>query len=137
MGEHPLLWDEFHPNLYRVTAEVCADGVLWDAAAEEFRRSCCELAVLARLPRFVWEGGETLAAEIVVSNYSPAPAELAAVWVVEDGLGTELARGSLPARAVPQGGVTGLGTIHVELPRLSARRARAGGSKGRGGAPGL
>lgn len=123
MGEHPLLWDEFHPNLYRVTAEVCADGVLWDAAAEEFRRSCCELAVLARLPRFVWEGGETLAAEIVVSNYSPAPAELAAVWVVEDGLGTELARGSLPARAVPQGGVTGLGTIHVELPRLSAPRA--------------
>lgn len=123
MGEHPLLWDEFHPNLYRVTAEVCADGVLWDAAAEEFRRSCCELAVLARLPRFVWEGGETLAAEIVVSNYSPAPAELAAAWVVEDGLGTELARGSLPARAVPQGGVTGLGTIHVELPRLSAPRA--------------
>ena len=123
MGEHPLLWDEFHPNLYRVTAEVCADGVLWDAAAEEFRRSCCELTVLARLPRFVWEGGETLAAEIVVSNYSPAPAELAAVWVVEDGLGTELARGSLPARAVPQGGVTGLGTIHVELPRLSAPRA--------------
>lgn len=123
MGEHPLLWDEFHPNLYRVTAEVCADGILWDAAAEEFRRSCCELAVLARLPRFVWEGGETLAAEIVVSNYSPAPAELAAVWVVEDGLGTELARGSLPARAVPQGGVTGLGTIHVELPRLSAPRA--------------
>lgn len=90
---------------------------------EEFRRSCCELTVLARLPRFVWEGGETLAAEIVVSNYSPAPAELAAVWVVEDGLGTELARGSLPARAVPQGGVTGLGTIHVELPRLSAPRA--------------
>ncbi len=123
MGEHPLLWDEFHPNLYRVTAEVCADGILWDAAAEEFRRSCCELTVLARLPRFVWEGGETLAAEIVVSNYSPAPAELAAVWVVEDGLGTELARGSLPARAVPQGGVTGLGTIHVELPRLSAPRA--------------
>lgn len=123
MGEHPLLWDEFHPNLYRVTAEVCADGVLWDAAAEKFRRSCCELTVLARLPRFVWEGGETLAAEIVVSNYSPAPAELAAVWVVEDGLGTELSRGSLPARAVPQGGVTGLGTIHVELPRLSAPRA--------------
>ena len=123
MGEHPLLWDEFHPNLYRVTAEVCADGVLWDAAAEEFRRSCCELTVLARLPRFVWEGGETLAAEIVVPNYSPAPAELAAAWVVEDGLGTELARGNLPARAVPQGGVTELGTIHVELPRLSAPRA--------------
>ena len=36
MGEHPLLWDEFHPNLYRVTAEVCADGILWDAAAEDF-----------------------------------------------------------------------------------------------------
>ena len=90
---------------------------------EEFRRSCCELAVLARLPRFVWEGGETLAAEIVVSNYSPAPAELAVAWVVEDGRGTELARGNLPARAVPQGGVTELGTIHVELPWLSAPRA--------------
>ena len=87
---------------------------------EQFRRSCCELAVLARLPRFVWEGGDVLTAEIVVSNYSPAPAELALAWTLEDGRGTVLARGSLPARTVPQGGVTRLGAIETELPRLSA-----------------
>lgn len=85
---------------------------------EQFRRSCCELAVLARLPRLVWEGGDTLAAEIAVSNYSPAPAELALSWVIEDDVGTVLARGSLPARTVPQGGVTGLGTLETVLPRL-------------------
>lgn len=87
---------------------------------EDFRRSCCELAVLARLPRFVWEGGDVLTAEILVSNYSPAPAELALSWVIEDDRGTALARGSLPARVVPQGGVTRLGAIETELPRLSA-----------------
>lgn len=89
-------------------------------APEDFRRSCCELAVLARLPRFVWEGGDALTAEILVSNYSPAPAELALSWTLEDDRGTVLARGSLPAHTVPQGGVTRLGTIETELPRLSA-----------------
>lgn len=89
-------------------------------APEDFRRSCCELAVLARLPRFVWEGGDALMAEILVSNYSPAPAELALSWTLEDDRGTVLARGSLPARTVPQGGVTRLGAIETELPRLPA-----------------
>lgn len=86
---------------------------------EDFRRSCCELAVLARLPRFVWEGGDALTAEILASNYSPAPAELALSWTLEDDRGTVLARDSLPARTVPQGGVTRLGIIETELPRLS------------------
>ena len=72
---------------------------------EEFRRSCCELAVLARLPKFVWEGGEMLTAEILVSNYSPAPAELALAWTLEDGGGRVLAQGKFLARTVPQGGV--------------------------------
>lgn len=89
-------------------------------APEDFRRSCCELAVLARLPRFVWEGGDALTAEILVSNYSPAPAELALSWVLEDDRGTVLARGGLPARPVPQGGVTRLGALEAELPQLSA-----------------
>lgn len=89
-------------------------------APEDFRRSCCELAVLAKLPRFVWEGGDRLTAEVLVSNYSPAPAELALSWALEDDRGTVLARGGLPARSVPQGGVTRLGTLEMELPRLSA-----------------
>ena len=88
-------------------------------APENFRRSCCELAVLARLPRFVWEGGDQLTAEILVSNYSPAPAELTLSWVLEDDRGTVLARGALPARLVPQGGVTRLGVLEAELPQLS------------------
>ena len=95
----------------------CSKGAV---ASEEFRRSCCELAVLARLPRFVWEGGDTMSAEIVVSNYSPAPAELALSWAIEEDRGTVLARGSLPARHVPQGGVSLLGIVEAELPRLSA-----------------
>lgn len=88
-------------------------------APEDFRRSCCELAVLAKLPRFVWEGGDALTVEILVSNYSPAPAELALSWVLEDGRGTVLARGGLPARLVPQGGVARLGALEAELPQLS------------------
>ncbi len=87
---------------------------------QQFRRSCCELAVLAKMPRFVWAGGETLTAQAVVSNYSPAPAQLALAWTIEDDRGTVLARGGLPARAVPQGGVTSLGTIRAQLPPLSS-----------------
>ena len=87
---------------------------------EQLRRSCCELAVLARLPRFVWEGGDKLTAEILVSNYSPAPAELALVWSVEDDQGAVLARGALPACTIPQGGVTRLGALEAELPPLAA-----------------
>ena len=87
---------------------------------QQFRRSCCELAVLARLPRFVWEGGDVLTAEILVSNYSPAPAELALSWTLEDSQGAVLVRGVLPSRTVPQGGVTRLGALEAELPRLSA-----------------
>lgn len=89
---------------------------------EEFRRSCCELAVLARLPRFVWEGGETLTARVLIANYSPAPARLAVDWALEDDGGAVLAQGRLGERAVSQGGVTDCGSIGVELPRLTSAR---------------
>ena len=56
----------------------------------------------------------------MVPNYSPAPAELAVAWTLEDDRGSVLASGSLPARPVPQGGVTRLGRIETALPRLSA-----------------
>lgn len=46
-----------------------------------------------------------LTAEILVSNYSPAPAELALAWTLEDGGGRVLAQGKFLARTVPQGGV--------------------------------
>ena len=86
----------------------------------EFRRSCCELAVLARMPRFVWEGGETFEAELVVSNYSPGGARLGVGWTLETGGGAVLAQGRLPEQAVPQGMATSCGTVRAKLPALSA-----------------
>lgn len=86
----------------------------------EFRRSCCDLAVLARMPRFVWEGGETFEAELVVSNYSPGGARLGVGWTLETGGGAVLAQGRLPEQAVPQGMATSCGTVRAKLPTLSA-----------------
>ena len=87
---------------------------------EEFRRSCCELAVLAKMPRFVWEGGESFEAQVVASNYSPAPARLGVDWTLEADDGRVIARGRLDERSVPQGAVTDFGSIRAELPRLAA-----------------
>lgn len=89
-------------------------------APEEFRRSCCELAVLAKIPRFVWEGGESFEAQIVVSNYSPGPLRLGVDWTLEADDGQVLARGRLSERPVPQGAVTDFGPIQAELPLLAA-----------------
>ena len=87
---------------------------------EEFRRSCCELAVLAKLPRFVWEGGESFEAQIVVANYSPGPVRLGVDWTLEADGGRVLGWGCLNERLVPQGAVTDFGPIRVELPPLAA-----------------
>ena len=36
MGENPLLWDEFHPNLYRMTVDVYQNGTLCAQRSEDF-----------------------------------------------------------------------------------------------------
>lgn len=87
-------------------------------APDMFRRSCCELTVLAKMPRFVWKGGETFTAQVVVPNYSEDAAQCKAVWILETEDGELLAKGTLAGRTVPQGQITDFGLIEAKLPLL-------------------
>lgn len=47
--------------------------------AKTWRRFCCETVPLARLPRFVYEAGDTLRASIEISHFGEAPLEKATI----------------------------------------------------------
>ena len=49
--------------------------------AASWRRFCCETVPLARLPRFVFEAGDTLRASIEISHFGEVPLENATVLV--------------------------------------------------------
>lgn len=85
---------------------------------EVFRRSCSELTVLAKMPRFVWKGGESFTAQIMTPNYSPDTAQFRIVWTLATEDGQPLAQGALPERTVPQGQITDFGLVEAKLPLL-------------------
>lgn len=81
-----------------------------------FRQSCCELTVLARLPRFVWAGDEAFAARILVSNYTADAITCSVNWRLEDSHNRPLASGRFPNVLLPQGQVTVCGLARAQLP---------------------
>lgn len=104
------------------TAPVGVLDVFWDPkpylAAPDFARFCGPTVVLARLPRRVWQDGETLCATLEVAHFGPADLCAGAGWRLEDARGTTLASGELPPVAIPQGGNTVLGALRLPLAGL-------------------
>lgn len=85
-------------------------------APQVFRRSCCELPVLARMARFVWSPGERFCAEILVPNYSAADACMDVHWALEQEDGTTVAQGCFSQVSLTQGTVTRCGHAEALLP---------------------
>lgn len=81
-----------------------------------FRRSCCELPVLARMARFVWSPGERFCAEILVPNYSAADACMDVHWALEQEDGATVAQGCFSQVSLTQGTVTRCGHAEALLP---------------------
>lgn len=86
---------------------------------EEFRQSCSELAVLARIPKFVWKNGEVFTADIVISNYSAADLKTSVTWRLLDESGEKIAEGVTGMAEAPQGRVADAGAIRAELNGIS------------------
>ena len=90
-----------------------------DITAEEFRQSCSELTVLARLPKFVWEDNEIFTADVVIPNYSAADIRTSVHWVLETEDGQEIQKGTLDSAVAEQGEVNKMGTVRIDLNGIS------------------
>ena len=86
---------------------------------EEFRQSCSELAVLARIPKFVWKNDEVFTADIVIPNYSAADLKTSVTWRLLDESGEKIAEGVTGMAEAPQGRVADAGAIRAELNGIS------------------
>jgi hypothetical protein len=84
--------------------------------AAQYSRFCNSTVPLARLAKRVFTSDETLAAQIEVAHFGPAPLKNAATsWkLVADG-GPALAEGNLGARDIPIDNGTALGNLSVDL----------------------
>ena len=78
---------------------------------EEFRQSCSELAVLARMPGFVWKNNESFTGRLVISNYSASDLQTSVAWRLQDEDGQCAAEGVTDSVSAAQGRVTAAGRI--------------------------
>ncbi len=107
------------------TAPVGVLDALWDpkgyVSAAEYRQFCNHTVPLARLPRFVWTGDETLEIGVDVACYGPADLPEAVVeWRLTDPAGRPYAQGALPATDVRTGTVNPIGNVRIPLVDLPA-----------------
>lgn len=82
---------------------------------EKFRRSCAELTVMARFPRFTWKNDMEFTADIVIANYSAADIGSSVSWKMMTQDGAEVRRGVLKRTKAVQGEVTFMGRIRASL----------------------
>lgn len=87
----------------------------------EFRRFCAPTVVLARMPKRVWTGDETLTVEIEVAHYGTADlTDAAPTWKLTTRDGRVAASGTLPKQPrIAPGQNTALGRIETKLSDLA------------------
>ena len=86
-----------------------------------FRRFCNSTVLLARLAKRVFTSDEKLEAALEVAHFGPRGlGDVATTWRLVADDGRVVAGGKLPARPVPLGNGTPLGSIAVELRHLAA-----------------
>mgnify|MGYP001184957013 CR=1 FL=1 len=118
MGGFQLL--DLHDFPGQGTALVGVLDPFWEfkgyVTAEEYRRFCGPTVPLARLDKRVFTTDETLAADVEMAHFGPAPLKGAqATWRLVGDDGKAAAEGTLPARDVPIDNGTALGSIRIDL----------------------
>jgi hypothetical protein len=93
---------------------------------DEFRRFCNSTVLLARMSKRTWTNGETFTADVEAAHFGPAPLEKAvAAWKLVGDKGECVASGKFPARTIPIGNGTQLGTVRAAFKdRPPARKYR-------------
>jgi hypothetical protein len=122
MGGFELL--DLHDFPGQGTALVGVLDPFWDdkgyVTAGEYRRFCDSTVPLARLGGRVFTTGESLAADIEVAHFGPAPIRgAAALWKLAAG-SRVIAEGKLPLRDIPIDNGISLGKIGVDLGNVEA-----------------
>jgi hypothetical protein len=90
---------------------------------EEFRRFCASTVPLARMEKRTWTSSETFRADLEAAHFGAAPIENAVVsWKLVGEDGKAAASGKLPAKTIPVGNGTSLGTVEAPLAALAPGR---------------
>lgn len=93
------------------------------ATAKEFSRFCAPTVPLARLKTRVFTSSDKFEIPVEISHYGKAPIQTAAVWKITDASGKLLAEGAFPAREIPLGRGTQLGTVVADLTKFPSPSA--------------
>ncbi len=83
------------------------------AAPERFRAFFRDTLPLALLPRFTWNAGDTLTADILLAHYGRKPVSGIPCWTLESDFFR--LKGTLPPAEVPAGELIPLGSLRIPL----------------------
>ena len=123
MGGFQLL--DLHDFPGQGTALVGVLDPFWESkgyvTAAEYSRFCNSTVPLARLDKRVFTADESLAADVEVAHFGPAPLEATrTAWKLVGHDGQAVARGQLPAQTIPVGNAIALGSVRIALKDIPA-----------------
>lgn len=88
---------------------------------EAFRQFCGPVVPLLRMPKRVWQSGETLQAGVQVANYGPRQLPNVPLrWTLRDAEGERLAGGDLGRHSIPNTGLQNVGAFELDLSGLAS-----------------
>jgi len=102
------------------TALVGVLDAFWDSKGyvtpEAFREFCAETVLLARLPKVVWQQGETFTAQLEIAHFGAEPLyDQTLRWEIVAADGTLIASDTLQIAEIPLGSGIPLGSIETPL----------------------
>ena len=87
---------------------------------EKWREFCNDVVPLLRHKSFTWTTDQVFTTKANIANYSAGDIDKPAEWSIKNEQGEIIKKGMLPRKNITQGGVTGLGEIHVSLNDIPA-----------------
>lgn len=85
-------------------------------SAHQYRRFCNATVPLVRLPKMIYQNGDTLKAQVEVSHFGKEEiVDAIPTWILSDSNGKTILQGKLPRTTIPFGNGIGLGEISQSL----------------------
>ncbi|RKD89707.1 sugar-binding domain-containing protein [Mangrovibacterium diazotrophicum] len=82
---------------------------------EAWKQSCNDIVLLAEFPKYCWTNQETFQAQLVVANYSNKTIDGSFDWKLSRADGSVVEQGSFDALQIPEGGLSSVGELDVNL----------------------
>lgn len=101
------------------TALVGVLNPFWESKGyvtpQEYSEFCNQVVPLARLPKFIYNVGDTLIADVEVAQFSPSDLQLPVTWEIHDLRGNQVSSGSFGATKMLTGKLNSIGQIREVL----------------------